>query len=403
MFLILFLMVSTVKHCKGDIWIGWDDGWEHHEFDAGNGNVTIVNHSGIDIGNPKQYNFNWWDSVTISARRSRTNSEGGSSGVDYDNARYWYYAYTWNGTHRNRLAIYYISGYPGHYYNPDDIVAWGRGKIGCPYNDNLFDWNRDDKFYCHQLVYRAFINVADIILDDGDDWPDIPGNIIEALDLAHSEPSRRRCWDYNFTLSGGLPPEPKEPIEALTVNLLSELEGKNNEIPSSLSQHFEGAVYGLFKSSERRFFENDEIAYDSILYYLNIAVQEPGNIPKLNGIRGKIIALVHQIMNEKEMAKNLSKGMNEFTYNIPSEFDVKIENISKENVLNIKLNLPFPNDFDYKIIDMTGRTIRKGKVCGIKQGRSEISISLENIPDGNYIFYLRCGKEEKTEKIIISR
>ncbi len=396
MLIMLFLMISTVKHCKGDIWIGWDDGWEHHEFDMGNGNITLVNHTRIEIGNPKQYSFNWDEHVTISANAHR------EPAVGYDEAWRWFYGYTRIGTNgRNRLDIYYISGYPGHYYPPDQIVAWAQAQLGKPYNYDLFTWNHDDNFYCHQLVFRAFWNVAGIYLDNGDDWPPIGGRIIEELDIAHDPRARRRTLDYNFSIQGGFPPEYKEPIEALTVNLLSELERKFGTIETDEMEHFNGAVFGLYKASEGRLYDGEEPNYDEILSFLNQAIEELSYLPKLKGIRGKVISLAHQIMNEK--ARIQGKGTTLLTNQTDEEFWIKVPSIVNSSFARIEMNLKDGCDFEYRIMDISGRTRSKGRYLGVPKGRNSIEINLDGIPSGEYILNMEIGETKKTEKMIITR
>lgn len=53
------------------------------------------------------------------------------------------------------------------------------GRIGKPYNWIFTDVNRVDQFYCSQLVYRAFLDVASINLNQGG-WICFPIDLIQS-------------------------------------------------------------------------------------------------------------------------------------------------------------------------------------------------------------------------------
>jgi len=408
--LLIILVTGTVKHVVGDIWIGWSPGYYHHDW-AGQ-----VNHSGIDIGyyrtsdNP----YDPGDTVTISSRAGR--------GVDYDSVKYWYSAYSSEGTNgRNLLEIYYVDGRyaQGGGYNPWDIKAWAESQIGKPYNYNLENWNQDNSFYCHQLVYRAFVNVAGIILNDST-FPE-PGayDWITAIDLAFSYPSRLRCTDYvppirNNGGGGGHHP----PIEQMAmdnmnqaVNLLSDLEkiGYNN--PERLTPQYREAVVALSKATERRFWNVDyrmaedstvqfyiSPEYDSITHYIQIAMENLLYLPSFHKEMAALKRILGKTRRVRELAKNPLTVLPEDKKEV-SPTKVVIE----KNTIWISLELREKGDVTYTIFNSSGRKVQAGSYVSLNSGNHKLSIPVQNLPAGVYLISIKANKMEKKEKLTLLR
>ena len=411
MILFLVIIFSSVKHMPGDIWIGWDDGFEHHEVYLGSDNISIVNHSGIDIGNTNQYAFNWYEVVTISARKRSSWPwvDSTRDHVGVDSAYYWYYGWTSGGSGRNRLDIYYISGYQGHYYNPQEIVDWAYSMLGRPYYLNFYNWDQDESFYCHQLCYRAFKVVAGIILDDGVDFPPWPasGVMKEALDLAHSWQSRRRVKDYNFGLIGSPPgggghepPVEEKSLQTELVNILSKLESMYDNFPLSDRDGFERAVYALLQATDNELWEGIHPDYIQILGYLADVIKEIQYIAALSEIQvdvNDMVNTIQVIMARSQDSK--TKGV----YIVPEGNNVKLESSMWRKNGKIQITLSSTGDFQYSFVDLMGRVLIQGKILNMPEGSNTLLVPVDNLPSGRYTLIMRLNGKMFIKGITVIR
>ena len=412
MTLLFLLIVSTVHHMPGDIWIGWKGGFEHHEVYIAPDTILIANHSGIDIGNTHQYEFYPEEIVTISARKRTPwwhSVDSTNDHVGLDSAYYWYNAWTSNGSGQNRLDIYDISGYPGHYYHPQEIVDWAYAQLGKVYNINFYNWDQDSSFYCHQLCYRAFKVVAGIILEDGEYFPPPPasGVMKGALDLAHSWQSRRRVKDYNFRLKGSPPGggghEP--PIEGKSfqtglVNLLSELEARYDDIPLTDRDGFERAVYALFQATDNRLWDGVHPDYAQILEYLKDArseIQDIGILPEIQAGVNNMVNTIQMVMARSQDSK--TKGV----YIVPEGNNVKLESSLWRKGGKIQITLSSTGNFQYSLVDLMGRTLIQGRLLNIPQGNNTIYVPVDNLPSGRYTLIMRLNGKEYIKGITVIR
>ena len=62
--------------------------------------------------------------------------------------------------------VYGVMPHPAFIDKNEDAAKWAYAQIGKPYNFNFASFNTDEKFYCSQLVYRAYKNAAQLDLSN---------------------------------------------------------------------------------------------------------------------------------------------------------------------------------------------------------------------------------------------
>lgn len=90
----------------------------------------------------------------------------------------WFYDNDWDKRY-DRSKVMGLSVKGTSVYMDEAVANWAEKQEGKPYNINFWDWKTRSKFYCSQLVYAGFLDVAGI-----DIWG--YNDIVYPADLAHS-------------------------------------------------------------------------------------------------------------------------------------------------------------------------------------------------------------------------